>query len=496
VNPGEAGPSPEIVEDFLGFACWDNDVHGKADHRLADRAAGRLLAQHPAIAKHSLYTAVVCGDLPEVARRLAERPESARERGGSRGWTPLLYLCFARFSHAPLHENAVAIARALLDGGANPNDSYPACDVPYTALVGAAGEGEQDSPRQPQGEALFELLLDRGAEPFDTQVLYNTHFSGELLWWLKLVHARTQEGERGSAWRDPDWKMLDMGPYGCGARFLLGIAIKHNDAELAEWVLARGADPNAAPARDPRHSKRSLYEDAVQEGRGPIAELLLRHGARRVPLVLEGEEAFVAACLGLERESAAAALREHPEYLQSPKALFAAARQDRADSVALLLDLGTPIELEDARGQRALHVAAGHNSLRVARLLVERGAQIDPREKNWSAAPIGFAAHFDHLETRDFLSRHSRYVWVLAFRGYVDRLRTVLAADPGLATEKNGEGITPLFWLPDDEPLAIEIARLLLAHGADPAVRSPRGRTAADWARKRGMHDLARALAY
>jgi len=496
VNPDEKRASPELVKDFLEFACWDNDVHGKADHRVADRAAGRLLAQHPEIARDSLYTAIVCGDLAEVERRLAERPQAALERGGPREWTPLIYLCFTRFSHPPVVRNAVAIARALLDRGANPNDSYPACDVPYTALVGAAGEGEQQAPRQPQGEALFELLLDRGAEPFDAQVLYNTHFSGDVLWWLKLVHSRTQQGERAAAWRDPDWRMFDMGAYGSGARFLLWIAIEKDDRTLAEWVLGHGANPNAAAARDPRFSKRSLYQDALHLGRGEIAELLLRHGATRVPLVLEGEEAFVAACLALDRAEVGAQLAEHPEYRDSPKALFAAAKRNRADAVALLLDLGTPLELQDEQGQRALHVAAAQDALAVAKLLVERGAEIDPREKNWGAAPIGFAAWNDHVATRDFLSRYSRFVFVLAFRGYLDRLREVLAAEPELAKEKRPEGVTPLFWLPDDEPLACEIARLLLASGADPTVRSQRGRTAADWARKRGMNELARVLDY
>ena len=31
------------------------------------------------------------------------------------------------------------------------------------------------------------------------------------------------------------------------------------------------------------------------------------------------------------------------------------------------------------------------------------------------------------------------------------------------------DGITPLWWLPDDEEKALEIAQLLLAAGADPA---------------------------
>jgi len=75
----------------------------------------------------------------------------------------------------------------------------------------------------------------------------------------------------------------------------------------------------------------------------------------------------------------------------------------------------------------------------------------------------------------------------------VDRLRDVLRDEPGLATQLKG-GITPLWWLPDDESKATEVVELLLAAGADPAMKDGEGRTAADWARKRGMTDIARRL--
>ena len=109
---------------------------------------------------------------------LAERPDAATEPGGSRGWTPILYLhLHALHASGDDRPTAWTIARLLLDHGANPNDFYMAGDSQYSALVGAAGEGEQDSPRQPYAEALYRLLLERGAEPFDIQVLYNTHFA-------------------------------------------------------------------------------------------------------------------------------------------------------------------------------------------------------------------------------------------------------------------------------------------------------------------------------
>ena len=489
------GEHDERVARFLEFACWDHHVHGKGDHRMCDRAAQRLLGQHPDIAGDSLYTAVVCGEIQDVERLVAERPDEARDPGGARGWTPLLYLCYTRFTHQSTIDNAVAIGRLLLDRGANPNDFYMAGDARYSALVGVAGEGEQDSPRQPQAQALFQLLLERGAEPFDMQILYNTHFSGDVLWWLELADAHTVNTDRAAAWKDPDWTMLDMGGYGSGARFLLELALEKRDLRLAEWLLAHGANPNAAPARDGRRSKRTLHEEALVNGFAGMAALLVRHGATPAAPVLDDRETFLHACFRLDRDAVRAHLETHPEDRQSPEAIFAAARRDRADVVGFLLDLGVPIEVEDPQKQRTLHVAAAHNARRVADLLVERGAEIDPREIRWGAAPIGFAAHHDHAEMFDFLSRFSRDVFNLALRGCVDRLRDVLGAQPELARTVTGEGITPFWWLPDDEAKACAIVELLLAHGADPSIRNQEGRTAADSALKRGMRDVSARLA-
>jgi len=300
----------EIVDAFLGFACWDHHVHGKGVHGRCDRAAGRLLAQHPEIARDSIYTAVVCGERGEVGRLIAANPEVACVSGGPRGWTPLLYLCYTRFTHQPAIDSAVAIGRMLLDAGANPNDFYMAGSARYTALVGVAGEGEQDSPRQPQGAALFELLLERGADPFDIQVLYNTHFRADILWWLELIYKHSANGPRGFAWADPEWRMLDMGNYGTGARFLIDLAEAKSDGRLREWLVAHGANPTSTA---------------------------------RVPRRIGDRDPFIAACLRLDREEATRLLAEYRGYLRSPAAIFAAARRDRADVVSWLLDLGVPI---------------------------------------------------------------------------------------------------------------------------------------------------------
>src|SRR5262245_59965109 len=294
--------SSELVNSFLEYACADPILaNGPADHVSRSQAALRILTRYPEIARYNIHTAVVCGNLEEVERILKENPEAASEaRGPIRKrqirereslWTPLLHLCYGRLPLAAAGDNAVAIARALLDHGANPNDYFEVGTHPnrYTALCGVAGEGEDGAPPHPQKEALARLLLERGAEPYDIQLQYNTHFHGDILWYMELMYEFSVKAGRQADWDDPNWSMLDHGPYGCGARYFLGIAMAKNNLGLAEWLLAHGASPNAAPPPHPKASKRTLYEEALRKGFTEMADLLTRYGATRSAPVAHDE---------------------------------------------------------------------------------------------------------------------------------------------------------------------------------------------------------------
>ncbi|HWO02275.1 MAG TPA: ankyrin repeat domain-containing protein, partial [Blastocatellia bacterium] len=316
----------------------------------------------------------------------------------------------------------------------------------------------------------------------------------EVLWFLVLIHEFSVKARRQADWDDPAWSMLDMGHYGSGARWHLDIAVKKNDLKLAEWVLSHGASANADPPSDPRFSKRSLHEEALRLGFPEMADLLVRYGATpSAPFVLEGVEAFAAACFRLDRDDALSRLAGHPEYLLSTEPIFAAARRDRPDVVELLLDLGTSIEIEDEHKQGPLHEAASHDSLRVAELLIERGAEIEPVETNWNNTPLDHAMYGNLPRMVEFLSRFTRDVFRLTWIGNIERLREVLNEEPDLA-KASADDDTPLMWLPNDEARALEITRLLLAHGVDPTIRNKEGQTAADIARKRGLDDVAEVL--
>jgi len=121
---------------------------------MQDRAAQCILAAEPWIARHSLHTAIVCGELDEVRRIVEEPSEAVRLRGGPREWTPILYLACTRFTNPATIAHALEIAGVLLDHGTDPNDFYMAGDAQYSVLTGIAGEGEQDSPRQPYAGAV------------------------------------------------------------------------------------------------------------------------------------------------------------------------------------------------------------------------------------------------------------------------------------------------------------------------------------------------------
>ena len=407
--------------------------------------------------------------------------------------SPLLYLCFTRLPLARANDHAVAIARLLLDRGADPNVYFMAGDSRYTPLVGVIGEGEEDRPPHPHRDELARLLLERGAEPYDGQVIYNIHFHGKILWWMKLMYEFSVKAGRRADWDDPEWRMLDQGGYGSGARWHLRVAVEKNDVELAEWWLAHGANPNAAPESDPRFPQRSLYEHAVRLGHAEIAELLARYGAEKHDVAIDDEDRFVAACLRLDRDQVRAYVRAAPRVSPLDQGDFRGGPQDRADVVAFLLDLGTSIEVEDEKKQRPLHVAAANDAVRVAGLLIQRGAEVDPYELNYNNTPLDFAVYHDYPRMIELLMPHSRDVWNLTFVGALDRLREVSTAEPHLA--KVSWQTTPLFQLPEDEHKALEIAKLFLEHGADPTFRSKNdGSTAAEVARKRGMLQVAALL--
>src|SRR5688572_4250556 len=309
------------IDDLLRCGCLS---YGDDDWPDKWQRAESIRARHPELARASIHTACLTGELDLARDLLAADPGLAVLPGGPQAWPPLLFVCYGRIPHPPAAGNAVAIARLLLDHGADPRSHFLwDGTLRFSALTGAIGRGELGQPSHPRARELAELLLARGADPNDSQALYNDMLEGDDDGWLRLLIAH------GLTAADPiNWQPgLSMRLFD----FLLGHAVRHDHRRRAECLLAHGADPEAPDF----YNHKSPHLNALLAGNLELAELLVAHGA--VAARPEGRDAFVAACARLDASAARDLLAGHPDYLSDSDPLIDAARRGRVDRVRLLL---------------------------------------------------------------------------------------------------------------------------------------------------------------
>ncbi|THD61530.1 ankyrin repeat domain-containing protein [Phenylobacterium sp.] len=470
----------ERVDQLLRHG-WDGDLS----------AARRILARYPQIATDSLFTAAACGDLGEVERRLAADPQAALRTGGPRAWTALAYVTYSRLDEV----NALAIARRLLDAGADPNFAFDdGWGIPFKVLTGAVRLGEGARPSHAQATELVELLISAGADPFDIQTLYNVSIVGEPLveplYWYDLLWRHCEASGQLGRWRTDGEASLGHGFGLSTLDYLLGNAVGQDERVRAEWLLDRGADPNTHHA----YAKQPLHAVAQLSGFLDLQGLLERRGAR--PVELTGAEAFQAACRRHDAPAVRALAAADPALLRHPAPLLAAAMFGDAESVGLLLELGADAHGLDDDGISPLHRAVQSGSPAAVDRLLDAGADPNLRDRKWRGTALSWAVALGRPQLFERLLPISRDVRALARLAAFERLEAVLKAEPALANQRLAEddSPTPLYCLPDDEDAAAEVARRLIAHGADPTVRDANGRTPADAARARGLDEAAELM--
>ncbi|MBK5222758.1 MAG: ankyrin repeat domain-containing protein [Acidimicrobiia bacterium] len=165
----------DLVARFLNLACL---TYGSSDSPSRWAQARALLDEHPSIATANIWAMATAGAADALAESLADEPDLVDREGGPQRWAPLLY---AAYSRVPLDgRSTLDAARVLVDHGADPNAGYlwEGLPSPFTALTGALGGGEDavNQPPHPDGHALARLLLEAGADPNDNQALYNRMF--------------------------------------------------------------------------------------------------------------------------------------------------------------------------------------------------------------------------------------------------------------------------------------------------------------------------------
>jgi ankyrin repeat protein len=357
--------------------------------------AQAILVEHPGFATASVYTAAILGDDDTVRRFLDLDPANATAKGGPHHWDALTHLCFSRFLRLDRDRTPgfVRAATALLDAGASANSGWfepnhqpePEWEP---VLYGAAGVAHHPE--------LTRLLLERGANPNDGEVVYHTpeSYDNAALEILVKTGKLTAQSLALMLIRKHDWhdykgaKFLlehgadPNGPTGRGWHAMHHALARDNALRMFELLLDHGADPTV---EDDGLSAIAL---AAREGRSDVLDLFRR---RNIPVELHGVDRLIGACACNDTAAVHAIAQREPQTVRDLLAMGGTllakfAGTGNPDGVRQLLDLGVDVRAPFTTGDGywglpknclALHVAAWRLQHAVVKLLIERGSPVD-----------------------------------------------------------------------------------------------------------------------
>lgn len=274
------------------------------------------------------------------------------------------------YKMAPLHGAAYHASDRLvtwfIDHGADVNLRDKDGPSPLE-LAGRSGQASAE-----QIAAIAVILLGRGAEMTARAAIC----LGDADW----LRARHAEGALP--------KQL---PAGQGDRGLLQVAVEYNRPEILKLLLELGLPPDEPVRKEGNQETGGPLRECIKAGRFEMAELLIERGATLTPAV--------AVALGkrdwIRAQHAAGKLENSAG--EEGGLISASVKADRPEILELLLDLGfDPDERQRMDWMDAdenmhssggpLRWCAGHGKLRMAEILLDRGA--DPNAWDYPGPPL------------------------------------------------------------------------------------------------------------
>lgn len=195
---------------------------------------------------------------------------------------------------------------------------------------------------------------------------------------------------------EPD-ALADMYDEKCTTMSML-VSSSHPHAAGLQGALAETLLDHGAAIEGPGIKWQSALMTALAFGFPDTAELLAARGARVDTLP---------AAAGLGRAADVVRLLPEADERSRHLALALAAQLGHDDVVRLLLDAGVDPSRYNPEGFHAhgtpLHHAVSSSRDAVVRLLVERGARLDVRDKIYEATPLDWAIHGERTAIAEYL---------------------------------------------------------------------------------------------
>ena len=275
----------------------------------------------------------------------------------------------------------------------------------------------------------------------------------------------------------------------------ISLAATNGSAAMIERLLAAGADSDASLLEGETAlmtAARTGAVDAVRSlldhGADPNAAEQWRGQTALMWAAAEGHAAVVRELIarGAEVDARSSAAGDDEADGERPggfSALLFAARNGRLGAARALVDAGADVNDTAPDGSSALVLAVDNRNYELAVWLLERGADPNADGVGWTALHTAVLAHRPHF----------RVVPDPLPTGGVDSIGLLEAlathgADPNRPAVRRvrlAQATSPLFDTVGSTPFMlaavaadVPVMRLLLAHGADPHVKTPAGSTA------------------
>ena len=382
------------ADEFLLLACL---THGGDDPGRPHLAA-ELIAAEPGLTRASIHAAAAAGDVAAMRDWLERDKPAATREGGPHRWEPLLYLAYSAVAGGPGRSHTET-ARLLLDASADPNAGYlwEGLSPPYTALTGALTSGHSEPI------ALARLLLERGANANDSQALYELGGTDDTGAFELLFEFGLGTGDGGV------WHARLAPHHPTPAQLVEEELIKAaacNWPRRARLILSHPVDPAGLGDRHPIHEGCTAWQLAMIYGHTEVTAILAEAG-HRIP---DPELEFLGACMRADRAEVDRLRAADPGILaraiaRRPAQLSTAADEDRFGAVMLMTELGfDPNATFGPHRQTALHGAAFRGNLAMTKYLLGHGADPSIEDCSFHATALGWAVHHHHQAVADYLA--------------------------------------------------------------------------------------------